>query len=559
MVEMDQYQEMYNNFRWEVPEKLNISELCCHRWANDASRVAMYYEDASGQTAQLTYAKLQECSNRLSNLLTRLGVGQGSCVAVALSQRPETAIAHMACYQKGIIVMPLSVLFGPEALEHRILDSEAVLAIVDSAGKDKIAGLRNRCPCLRHVISIDYKSADSYDWHTALAGELSVFQPVVTASSDPAILLYTSGTTGAPKGALIPHSAIIGNIPGFVASQNSFPQEGDVFWSPADWAWTGGLWDALLPTLYFGKPIVGYQGRFSAALAFYLLEKYQVTNTFLFPTALKIMMKEYPAPKEKFDLKLRAIMSAGEKMGDTIYHWASTALDITINEMYGQTEINYIVGNSFENWPVKAGSMGRPYPGHKVAVLDEKGNRLEAGKMGEIAVNRYDIHGDRDPVFFECYWKNKVATRSKFIGDWCLTGDLAEMDHEGYLWYKGRVDDVFNVAGYRIGPAEIENCLMKHPAVANVAVIPKPDEERGNIIKAFIVLVSDFDRNTASEQRLIVELQNYVREKLAPYEYPKEVAFINELPMTTTGKIQRGRLRLMDEAAGTPPINLFKG
>lgn len=544
---MDEYQVMYSNFQWEVPEHLNISEVCCHRWAGDNSRTAIFYEDSSGYTEILTYTKLMENSNRLSNLLKRLNISRGERVAVVLPQRCETAIAHMACCQMGAIVVPMSILFGPEALEHRFRDSGAVLAIVDKYGLNNLSKIRDRCPALKHVISIDCKGSDTYDWDTELVKESSTFQSVITQSTDPALLMYTSGTTGAAKGALIPHSAIIGNIPGFVASQNSFPQERDVFWSPADWAWTGGLWDALLPTLYFGKPIVGYHGRFSADTAFYLLEKYKVTNTFLFPTALKIMMKEYPAPYEKFNLKLRAIMSAGESLGDTVYHWARSALKITINEMFGQTEVNYIVGNSSKKWPVKPGSMGCPYPGHKVAIIDESGKRVESGKTGEVAVNRYDIHGDSDPVFFLEYWKNKKATRNKFIGDWCRTGDLAVMDADGYLWYKGRFDDVFNVAGYRIGPEEIENCLIKHPAVVNVGVIPIPDKERGNNIKAFIVLKSNLAKDKESNNQLIGELKNYVRDKLAPYEYPKEIEFINEMPMTTTGKIQRGKLREMEQ------------
>ncbi len=544
---MDQYERIYKEFRWEVPQELNIAEVCCHRWASDNSRVAIFHEDAFGNTANLTYASLQQYSNCLSNLLERLNVSYGDRVAVILPQRPETAIAHIACYQMGAIVVPMSILFGPEALEHRLRDSGAIIAICDSSSFYNLNKIRKRCPDLQCLITVGEKFDKTYDWETELDKEIPTFQPIVTRSTDPALLIYTSGTTGVPKGALIPHSAIIGNISGFVASHNSFPQGEDVFWSPADWAWTGGLWDALLPTLYFGKPIVGYQGRFSADIAFYLLEKYKVTNTFLFPTALKMMMKEYPDPYEKFNLNLRSIMSAGETLGDTVYHWGQSALKITINEMFGQTEINYIVGNSYKKWPVKPGSMGRPYPGHHVTLIDENGKILDSGNMGEIAVNLYDIHDDPNPVFFIKYWNNEKETEKKFIGDWCRTGDLAVIDNDGYFWYKGRFDDLFNVAGYRIGPAEIENCLIKHPAVANVAVVPKPDAQRGNIVKAFIVPAPNFAENKESQNHLIEELQNYVRDKLAHYEYPKEIEFIDELPMTTTGKIQRRKLRGMEE------------
>jgi len=544
---MDQYDTLYREFRWQVPAAFNIAAVCCSRWASDNGRIAIHYEDESGRTSTLTYAALEMEANRLSNILRRLGVAPGARVAIVLPQRPETAIAHIACYQAGAVAMPMSILFGPDALQYRLQDSEAVIAIVDQAGLADLTEIRATCPALKHVLAIDCVAPGVLDWQTEMVSADQHFVPHPTLATDPAILIYTSGTTGAPKGALLPHSAVIGNLTGFVASQNWFPQDGDVFWSPADWAWTGGLMDALLPTLYFGKPILGYRGRFSAETAFRLLEKYGVTNTFLFPTALKMMMKAVPAPREQFTLKLRAIMSAGEAVGDAVFDWGQTALGITINEMFGQTEMNYIVGNSAQKWPAKPGSMGRPYPGHRVAVIDDEGQPAAIGQVGEVAVNRYDVHGDRDPVFFLEYWNNPQATQTKYSGDWCRTGDLASVDADGYLWYQGRADDMFKAAGYRIGPSEIENCLVKHRAVANAAVVPKPDAERGNIIKAFIVLTPGVKRNRAADDKLIAELQSHVRGKLAPYEYPKEIEFVDELPMTTTGKLQRRVLRLLEQ------------
>lgn len=542
----DNYAALYQAFRWEVPTELNIAEVCCTRWAKDSNsceRIAMYYEDDTGYTATLTYAALQQQANRCANLLRGLGVQRGDCVAIILPQRPETAVVHMACYQLGAIAMPLSSLFGPDALEYRLQNSTATVAIIDQAGAANLQQIRAACPDLQHVLALECDLPDALDWQQEMAQASADFAPVVTLATDAAILVYTSGTTGPAKGALIPHSAIIGNLSGFVASQNGFPHDKDVFWSPADWAWTGGLMDALLPTLYFGQPILGYRGRFSAETAFTLLEKYRITNTFLFPTALKMMMKAIPEPKQHYTLQLRAIMSAGEAVGEGVFEWCRSALGITINEMFGQTEVNYIVGNSHLQWPAKAGSMGRPYPGHRVAVIDDDGNPVDAGVVGEVALNRTDIHGDADPVFFIGYFKNPTATSSKYSGDWCRTGDLARMDGDGTLWYEGRADDMFKAAGYRIGPSEIENCLLKHPAVANVVVVPKPDPERGNIVKAFVVLSEGF----SGDQHLIAELQNHVRGKLAPYEYPKEIEFIAQLPMTTTGKIQRNVLRLMEQ------------
>jgi acetyl-CoA synthetase len=551
---MDSYADLYQQFHWKVPIEFNIAEVCCARWAREKSRIAIHYEDDAGNTATLTYAELQKQANQLSNLLHTLGVARGDRVAIILPQRPETAVAHIACHQLGAVAMPLSILFGPDALEYRLQDSEAAVAIVDHAALANLTEIRANCPHLKQVITVDCQSSGTLNWQAEIDKTSAVFQRVKTQASDPAILIYTSGTTGAPKGALLPHSALIGNLTGFVASQNWFPQEDDVFWSPADWAWTGGLMDALLPALYFGKPIVGYRGRFSAETAFCLLEKHAVTNTFLFPTALKMMMKAVPTPRDKYKLKLRAIMSAGEAVGDAVFNWGQSALGITINEMFGQTEMNYIVGNSAQKWPAKPGSMGRPYPGHQVAVIDDEGNPVKTGEVGEVAVNRNDIHGHPDPVFFLEYWKNPQATADKYTGDWCRTGDLASVDQDGYLWYQGRADDMFKAAGYRIGPSEIENCLVKHPAVVNAAVVPKPDAERGNIVKAFIVLSPGIERSAAADQALIGELQAHVRGKLAPYEYPKEIEIVDELPMTTTGKLQRRILRLLEqERAQTTP------
>lgn len=552
--QQDRYATLYNEFRWHIPEQFNIAEVCCSRWADDPSRIAIYYENDDGNTATLTYAALDAQANCLALALQRLGVSKGDRVAIVLPQRPETAVVHIACYRLGAVAMPLSILFGPDALEYRLQNSEATVAIVDQAGLQNLQDSRATCPSLKHVIGIDCNDEALLDWREQITASSDTFKPVSTLPTDPAVLIYTSGTTGAPKGALIPHSAIIGNLTGFVASQNWFPQDGDVFWSPADWAWTGGLMDALLPTLYFGKPILGYRGRFSAETAFYLMEKYGVTNTFLFPTALKMMMKAVPAPRDRYKLKLRAIMSAGEAVGDAVFNWCETALGVPPNEMFGQTEMNYIVGNSIHQWPAKPGSMGRPYPGHRVAVIDDAGNIVKTGEIGEVALNKTDIHGTPDPIFFIGYWKNPDATRNKYTGDWCRTGDLALVDEDGYLWYQGRADDMFKAAGYRIGPSEIENCLVKHPAVANVAVVPKPDAERGNIVKAFVVLTAEVARGKEQDDKLIAELQAHVRGKLAPYEYPKEIEFIDALPMTTTGKVQRRVLRVMEQeraATGT--------
>lgn len=584
----DNYAAMHAGFRWQVPEKFNIAEVCCGRWARggDAdTRVAIRAHGADPAWNTLTFAELQLMANALSNLLGSLGVQRGDRVAIVMPQRFETAVAYMAVFQLGAVAMPLSILFGPEALEYRLQNSDAVVAICDENSFAAIQEVRTACPALRQVIGVGAIS-DQADVHYArmTARQSPQFTAAQTKADEGAVLIYTSGTTGPPKGALIPHRALIGNLPGFVCSQNWFgfstvvashapspargrdgvgagtygqmpglpePETRSVFWSPADWAWTGGLMDALLPSLYFGRPIVAYNGRFSPELAFTLMQEHGVTHSFLFPTALKAMMKAFPEPRKQFRLKLQGLMSAGEAVGDAVFAYCREQLGVVVNEMFGQTEINYVVGNCSMNgktaggigWPARPGSMGRPYPGHRVAVIDEDGHECPEGVPGDVAVNRYDVHGDPDPIFFLGYWKNEDATRRKYTGDWCRTGDLATRDADGYLWYQGRADDVFKAAGYRIGPSEIENCLVKHPAVANAAVVPKPDRERGALVKAYVVLAPGVQGST----RLIEELQVHVKGKLAPYEYPKEIEFIDALPMTTTGKVQRRVLRLREE------------
>ena len=536
----DRYEEIYRAFRWDVPGRYNIARACCGQWAPDRARFALYWEDESGATAAWSFWDIQQAANRLSNALAALGVRRGDRVAILLPQRPETAVAYIAIFQMGAIALPLSHLFGPEALEYRMNHAEASVAIVEPATIASLWAIKDRLPGLRHVIGAGgAQEAGVHDWDRLLEKASSRFSILDTEADDPALIIYTSGTTGPPKGALKAHRVMIGNVPGFVHSHDFFPQKGDMFWSPADWAWTGGLMDALLPAWLFGIPILGYRGRFDAEKAYYLLEKYGIRNSFLFPTALKLMMKAVPEPRKRFDLNLRSIMSAGESVGVTVIEWAREHLGVTINEMFGQTEINYVVGNCQAAWPVKPGSIGRPYPGHRVAVIDDKGVELPRGELGEIAVKK-----DHDPVFFLEYWKNPQATRDKFIGDWGCTGDQGRMDEDGYLWYQGRSDDVIKSAGYRIGPAEIESCLVKHPAVANAAVIGKPDATRGSIVKAFVVLQPGY----SASEKLIEEIQAHVRGRLAPYEYPREVEFIDALPMTTTGKVQRKELRKLEES-----------
>jgi acetyl-CoA synthetase len=530
------FQEAYENFEWDIPEQLNLASEVCDRHLELESQVAILYENEHGETAQCTYGDLKRWSNQWANELVRHGVQKGDRIAVVLSQSIELVVAHLAAQKVGAISVPLAILFGPEALNYRLKDSGAKVAFVHNSKVIDIEQMRPELPDLSLVISCSRTEKDDQFW-PMIENASVTFEIVYTASKDPALLIYTSGTTGAPKGAVIPQSALIGNFPGFELSQNFFPQESDIFWTPADCAWTGGFWDALIPTLYYGKTIVAYEStKFYAEKAFELLKKYRITNAFIPPTALKMMRAIPMVQINRNDLTLRAVMSAGESVGAELIQWGEEALGVTINEMWGQTEFNYLAGNCSALFPPKPGSLGKPYPGHRVEVINEQGQVVGDGDVGELAA-----HID-DPVMFITYWNAHARAQEKITNGWFCTGDMGYRDKDGYLWFVGRKDDVINSAGYRIGPGEIEDSLLKHPAVMQAAVIGVPDDLRGEVVKAFIVLSPGHVPSDALKS----EIQQEVRDRLSAHEYPREISFIERLPLTTTGKVMRRELRNLD-------------
>jgi len=534
------YGEICRQFTWQIPEFYNIgTDVCDLPAAGNPQAVAILFEDKLGRTGQYSFGEIRTLSNRFANALAHRGCVRGDRIAILLPQGPETGIAHVAIYKLGAIAVPLSSLFGPDALEYRLRDSGAHILITDAAGKSKLGGIQKSLPDLKYVYLVDGSSEPGeLDFHREVEQASPWFTSVRTRAEDPAFIIYTSGTTGPPKGVLHAHRALLGHLPGFELSHSFFPQPADLFWSPADWAWAGGLLDSLLPTWHYGCPILAFvfSRGFDPERAFWLIDKYQVRNTFLPPTALK-MMRQVHDPKGSYKVNLRTIMSAGEPLGREMLEWGSNSLGLTINEMFGQTEANYIVGNCHPLMPVKPGSMGVPYPGHEVTIVDREGRVLPRGERGEIGARR------GTPVMFLEYWKKPDATLAKFSGDWLLTGDIAVSDEEGYLFFKGRSDDIISSAGYRIGPAEIEDCLIKHPAVALAAVIGVPDELRGNIIKAFVQLAPGY---TGSEA-LMKEIQAHVKQRLAAYEYPRLMEFVESIPTTSTGKLQRAELRRQEQ------------
>ena len=530
----DSYKEVYDSFRWDIPERYNIGVDICDKWANQRYRLALIYEDEKGVERKWTFWELKRLSNQLSNALIAHGIGRGDRVGILLPQCPETAISHIAIYKIGAIAIPLFTLFGPEALQYRLSNSEAKAIITNSENLQKILSIKDQLPNLEVIICTGKDIAEEAlsFWDIIEKGSV-YFDPVETRADDPALIIYTSGTTGPPKGALHAHRVVLGHIPGVEFPHNFFPQEDDLFWTPADWAWVGGLIDVLFPSWHHGVPVLAFRARkFDPEQAFHIISKYGVRNAFMPPTALKLM-RQVKDPKSRYDFQMRSIGSGGEPLGEELLDWGREVMGLTINEFYGQTEVNLVIGCCYEVMEIRPGSMGLPIPGHRVEVVDDSGNIVPSGEVGEIAIKR------PNPVMFLEYWKNPEATEEKFIDDWCLTGDLARRDEDGYFWFVGRKDDIITSAGYRIGPAEVEDCIIKHPKVAMVAVVGVPDKIRGEIVKAFVVLKPDIKPTQEIEE----ELKGFVKQRLAAHEYPREIEFVDSLPMTATGKIMRRELK----------------
>ncbi len=537
---MDEYTRLYKKFEWEIPNFFNIGVATSDTHAkNSQDLTCLIYENESGKVINYTFGQIKKLTNKFANFLNSLGAKKGDRFAIFLSQQPETLIAHIAGYKLGLINVPLFTLFGTDALKYRINNSEARFLIINYSDFEKINEIKNDFNFIEKIIVVGKDINEKFftSFETGIAKSSENFTPVKTSSNDPALIIYTSGTTGPPKGALHAHRMLLGHLPGVVLPHNFFPKKGDLFWTPADWAWIGGLYDVLFPSLYYKIPVVAYRMRkFDPEKAFYLMEKHKIRNVFMPPTALKIL-RNVKNVSQKYKLNLRTIASGGESLGEEVLLWAKEEFNIIINEFYGQTEANLLVTNCSEIMKVKPGSMGRAVMGHEVAIIDENGNQLAPGEEGEIAVKR------PDPVMFLEYWKNKEATEEKFIGGWMTTGDMGKIDSDGYFWFSGRKDDVISSAGYRIGPAEIEDCLLQHPAVSLSAVIGKPDKLRGEIVKAFIVLKENYSPNT----QLLNELKDFVKKRLSAHEYPREIEFVKSLPMTVTGKIMRRELREMEK------------
>src|SRR5713101_6540359 len=496
--------------RWSIPERFNIGADVVDRHAG----TALIEIDPSGKAGEFSFDAIARLANRLANVLVAHGLARGDRVGILLPQRHETAVAHVAVYKAGLVAVPLFKLFGEEALEFRLQNSGARAIVTD-----------------RDVLCVDGPGEGALDMKAEMGLASDQFQASPTLGEDPAVIIFTSGTTGQPKGALHAHRVLLGHLPGVEFPHDGFPQPGDRFWTPADWAWIGGLFDVLLPAWHHGVPVVAYRARkFDPGEALRLMARHGVRNVFMPPTALKLLRA---SGAREPGVRLRTLASGGESLGEDLIDWGRSEFSLTINEFYGQTECNLVVGNGSALPPVRPGWTGTAIPGHTVGIVDEAGRELPAGELGSIAYLR------PDPVMFLRYWNNEAATAAKFRGDWLVSGDLGTRDEAGYFRFVGRDDDVITSGGYRIGPGEIETCLQRHPAVALAAVVGEPDPIRTEVVKAVVVLKPGNQPSPA----LAAELQEHVRSRLAAHEYPRIVEFAAELPLTATGKIVRRALR----------------
>lgn len=520
---------------WQLPDIYNMGQVACDDWAAktpDATALILADENIS-----VSYAQLRKLSNQMANMFVSLGLKQGDRIGVLLPQSLETAIGHLGAFKSGLISVPLFMLFGPDALEHRVLDAGIKVIITNLQGADKLADMHVDARKDLKVLTIDgvHQGIKSCNLYERLNSQSDKFECVKTSPDDPAIIIYTSGTTGSPKGALHGHKMLAGHMTGFETFNDFKTAPGRIIWTPADWAWIGGLFDVLIPALASGMAVISKRfEKFTAEAAFDLLSDYKVQHAFLPPTALKLMRSTYPdhAPR---NLHLVSVGSGGESLGAPLLDWGTSVLSVTINEFYGQTEGNLLISSCAAREQPRPGIIGKAVAGHKMAAIDMDGNEVPNGDIGIIAVKAPDA------VMMLNYWNNPLATQGKFIGKWMLTGDMGIIENDGWIRFVGRDDDVITSAGYRIGPGSIEDCLMRHAAVKIAGIVGKPDETRTEIVVAFVVLAD----GVAASDDLISQLQTHVKTRLAAHEYPREIHILDELPVTTTGKVMRRKLREM--------------
>lgn len=525
------WETLLGSFRWDIPERLNLAEYLCTRHARrapESTAVVVDYEDGRQET--VSYGVLEERSAQLAGAFACRGLARGDRVAVTLEQGWEALVSYVAAFRLGLVAVPLSGMYGGDALAERMADAGVRIWLTDRLNADKLSG--SAPSCVEHVvIAGGGATGGELRFDTFLEEATPHWDTVDTAAEEPALIFYTSGSTGAPKGAVHAHRIAHAHTPSFQLGFELGPRRGDVFWTPTDWAWLGSLGDVVLTTLFFGYPLIASPGRFRPARAYELIVRHRITCPYLATSVLRRMWKEPPPPDT--DLRVvRAIMTGGEAMPPEVLEWSWRAFRAPVNDEFGLTESNQTATGCSSLYRTPPGSVGRVNPGRLIAILDRQGVEVAPGVRGEIAV------WADDPITMLGYWNQPQRTASQIRDGWFLTGDAGTLDADGFLYYHGRFDHLILVNGLRVGPDEIEDQIRSHPQVVEVGVIGVPDPTSGQAVIAFAQLLPDATPSLA----LAEELRALVKRRLGPHYRPREVVFTEAIPVTSTGKTHRSAL-----------------
>jgi len=542
---LQNYEQLRKTFKWSDADKmvdwfpggkLNAAYNAVDRHVKGPrkNKVALIYDDGEGHATRLTFQQLYEQTNKFANLLKKLGIKRQERVFFFLQRSPELYVGFLGAIKYGVIASPMFPAFGPDAIKDRLLDSGAVALITDGDLKKRVYEVKNQLPELKHIIVVgENVSSDEVSWDKEMATASDKFDSVPMDPEEFMYMLYTSGTTGKPKGVVHAHKGIV------EAHLTTYwvldVHEEDVYWCGADLGWVTGVVYGVLGPWSNGTTQVGLGGRFDPDRWYKTIQNYKITIWYTAPTAVRMLMAKGDDTPRKYDLSsLRALYCVGEPLNPEGVKWAQEVFDNKpFHDTWWQTETGSILITNFPEMPIKPGSMGKPQPGIEAAVIDEKGTVLAQGEEGNLAIR------PGWPSMMRQIWKNPARYNEYFRNGWYYTGDTAQIDKDGYFWYVGRADDVIKTAGERVGPFEVESALIEHEAIAEAGVIGKPDQLRGNIIKAFIVLAPGYTES----DKLKEDIQKFVKTKLAGHAYPREIEVVKTLPKTRSGKIMRRLLR----------------
>jgi acetyl-CoA synthetase/medium-chain acyl-CoA synthetase len=530
------WEDLVAHFRWEVPAEFNFGALI-DAWATDRSRLALYWVDEAGREARYTFWDLKLASNRCMNALAALGLRRGEPLLVMLPRVPAWQVVMIGGLKLGALVIPCTTALRARDLAYRVRHSGARAIVTGVELVPEVEAALADAPEVPIRVALGGAPAGWHDLDALLARASASGIPAATRAEEPALCYYTSGTTREPKAVLHAHAYTFAHR--WTGEYWLDLRRTDLHWTTSDTGWAKAAYGVLFGPWMLGTPVFMYHGRFDPERELDLLARYEV-STFCAPPTEYRMLVQQDLRRRRLP-RLRHCVSAGEPLNPEVIHAWHDALGLFIHDGYGQTETALLAAN-LPGLPIRPGSMGKPFPGHELRVIDAEGRELPAGEVGDLALR------GRPPTLFREYWKNPEETAACRRGEWYVTGDRGRRDEDGYLWFVGRADDVIISAGYRIGPFEVESALLEHPAVAESAVVASPDAVRGEVVKAFVVLAPGY----APGEALVHELQEHVKCVTAPYKYPREIEFVERLPKTVSGKIRRVELREAERRRKAP-------